>query len=135
MKQLLYIASLSLLMTGVSLDASAQSKGKKTKVVTVHGKAAEASRGANPIRTERPTTDEGREKSRGSACTVYFDNYTSLYIDVYMDGDYYGTVSPWGASTFSVGSGYTTIYCKSAGGTREWSAAGDCRETYRYKLD
>jgi hypothetical protein len=105
------------------------------KKVEVKSTAAVKSRGANPkIKGDAPTTDVAVAKSRGAACVVKFDNYTGLYVKVYVDGYYKGTVSPWSDGTVSVGDGYTTIYCVSAGGTREWNASGDCRTSYVYTL-
>ncbi|TCC91563.1 hypothetical protein EZ428_07305 [Pedobacter frigiditerrae] len=106
------------------------------KTVEVKSTAAVKSRGANPkIKVDAQASDaKPVVKSRGAACSVKFDNYTGLYVKVYVDGYYKGTVSPWSAGTVTVGDGYTTIYCVSAGGTREWNASGDCRTSYVYTL-
>lgn len=114
---------------------SSQAQTKKTITKDVVAKVVEASRGANPnIKTEAPTTDNPVEKSRGSVCTLTFDNYTGYVIKVYVDGNYKGTVSEYGKGTVTVGAGYTTMYCITAGGTREWSDYGDCSASYVYKL-
>ncbi|WP_148661277.1 hypothetical protein [Flavisolibacter tropicus] len=116
-----------------ALSSQAQSKG--VKKIDVIGKKVEASRGANPnIKSDVPTTDNPVEKSRGASCSVTFDNYTGLYVKVYVDGTYRGTVDAYGKGTVTVGSGYTTIYCVSTGGTTEWSASGDCRSSYIFNL-
>ncbi len=106
------------------------------KKVTRDVKAAvvEGTRSSNPnIKSQAPTTDEAQPKSRGT-CSIYFSNYTGYYINIYVDGYYRGQLSPWGGGTVSVSDGYTTIYCLSAGGTREWSDAGTCSGYYTFRL-
>jgi hypothetical protein len=131
MKKAIYLVLVAVSMTlAFSNTASAQKKME----VKVQSKAVESNRGANPnIKSGAPTTDKAESKARGT-CSVYFDNYTGLYVNVYVDGYYKGQLSPYGAGTVSVGDGYTTIYCLSAGGTKEWSAAGNCSGSYTYKL-
>jgi succinyl-CoA synthetase beta subunit len=75
-----------------SINASAQKK------VDVKSTVAVKTRGANPnIKMDAPTTDaKPVAKARGAACTVKFDNYTGLYIKVYVDGYYKGTLDAWG---------------------------------------
>ncbi|RYC66878.1 hypothetical protein [Spirosoma sordidisoli] len=132
--QLVFIACLLIALVGTTTVA----QDKPDKNVTVTGKAVPKTRGANPnIKKDVPTTDvpvPRPAKTRGALCRVKFDNYTGLYIKIYVDGDYKGTLAPWDDGTVTVGSGYTTIYCVSTGGTREWSASGDCRENYVYTL-
>ena len=116
------------------LSFSTMTSAQKKISVKVESKAVEANRGANPnIKSGPPTTDKAETKSRGT-CSVYFSNHTGLYINVYVDGYYKGQLSPYGAGTVYVGDGYTTIYCISAGGTRDWAAAGNCTGAYTYSL-
>lgn len=92
-------------------------------------------RGANPnIKTERPTADATSRGAASGTCKVYFDNYTSYDIDVYVDGNWKGTLSAYGSGTIYVGSGYTTIYMQSVGKTREWFAKGNCEGSYTYTI-
>lgn len=116
----------------LAFSTNTYAQKKVTKEVT--STAVEKNRGSNPkIKGDVPTTDKATAKSRGT-CSIYFDSYSPLYIKVYVDGYYQGTVSPYGSMRVSPGNGYTTIYCISTGGTREWSADGDCRESYTYTL-
>ena len=126
---------ISILAAGCMLLAfSATSFAQKKITVKVQSKAVVANRGANPnIKSGPPTADKAETKSRGT-CSVYFSNYTGLYINIYVDGYYKGQLSPYGGGTVSVGDGYTTIYCISAGATRDWSAAGNCSGSYTYSL-
>lgn len=119
----------------VAFSSSSAFAQKKT-VVDVKSTAAVKTRGANPkIKVDAPTSDDKPVvKTRGAACSVKFDNYTGLYIKVYVDGYYKGTLDAYGSGTVTVGSGYTTIYCVSAGGTREWNASGNCDGGYTYSL-
>lgn len=117
-----------------SSTAYCQAKSKIEKKLT--GKAYEKSRGADAnIKSNSPTSDKKKEKSRGAAlCMIYFDNYSGLYVNVYVDGDYMGTMSPYGSLTVNEYSGYATIYCKSTGGTKYWSDQGSCDGYYHFKL-
>ncbi|GAB3515448.1 hypothetical protein GCM10027442_31290 [Emticicia fontis] len=126
-----------LLLTGaLSFSTSAQTKPSKSVEVT--GKAVAKARGANPnIKVDLPTVDNPvpkPPKSRGDLCIVKFDNWTGLYIKVYVDGYYKGILDPWDKGTVTVESGYTKIYCISTGGTREWKADGNCEGVYTYTL-
>ena len=135
-KQLIFCLCLLLTMLATR-NLQAQNK-KPEKTVTVTGKAVAKTRGTNPnIKNDEPTVDKPVPRpaaSRGAACQVHFDNYTGLTIRIYVDGDFKGTLAPWDDGYVTVGSGYTRIYCVSTGGSREWSAAGDCRGNYYYKL-
>lgn len=117
-------------------SAQAQSKLKAaTKSVELKGKAMVKSRGANPnIKSEMATTDKVVPQSRGELCGIHFDNRTGLSIKVYVDGDFYGVISPYGDEAVVVQGGYTRVYCVSAGGTREWSGDGNCTEIMKYTL-
>ena len=63
-----------------------------------------------PGQTEPAPAAKGGEAARGSSCTVKVDNYTGLYIDVYLDRVYRGTVGPWGELWRTVGCGETRLY-------------------------
>lgn len=123
---------LAFLTTQVSFGQDAQ---KKQTVKEVKASKVEKSRGTNPnIKSGAPATDKAVEKQRGN-CNIYFDNYTGYVVNVYVDGYFKGTVDAWGGGWVTVGSGYTTVYCQTTGGTYEWAATGDCSEEYRMKLE
>lgn len=129
---------LALLLSMLANHTMQAQDKKPEKNVTVQGKAVAKTRGANPnIKNDEPTVDKPVPRpaaSRGVACQVHFDNYTGLYIKIYVDGDFKGTLAPWDDGYVTVGSGYTRIYCISTGGTREWNASGNCDGEYRYTL-
>ncbi|PLW93454.1 MAG: hypothetical protein C0592_06105 [Marinilabiliales bacterium] len=64
--------------------------------------------------------------TRGSYCELTFDNYTGYYINVWVDGEYRGMLDPWGTGYVTVGSGWTTWYCETSGGTYFWQDKGSC---------
>lgn len=115
------------------LAFSTTSSAQKAVTVKVQQQKVAANRGSNPnIKSGAPTTDNPQSKSRGS-CKILFTNYTGYYINVYVDGHYQGQLSPYGSGTVLVGSGYTSIYGLSAGGTIEWpTKAGNCAGFYTY---
>jgi len=124
----IFVAGCMLLAFSTTVAAQKQIK------VKLESKAVDVTRGSNPnIKGEAPTTDSKEAKPRGT-CSVYFDNYSGLYVKVYVDGYYRGTLSPYGSFTVNVADGYTEIYCISTGGTRDWAATGNCTGKYIYSL-
>ena len=130
-KTILSIFAAGFMMLAFTTTTSAQKK----IAVKVESKPVDANRGSNNpnIKSDVPTTDKPASKPRGT-CSVYFDNYSGLYVKVYVDGYYMGTLSPYGAFTVNAADGYTEIYCISTGGTRYWTATGNCTGRYTYSL-
>lgn len=116
---------MSFLLMGVTSYAQEDFK----RNVVLEAKDVEATRGSNPnIKQERPTTDD-TSITRGTgpgSCLVKLENYSYYTIDVYVDGYWRGTLSALGSGSVYVGTGYTTIYMLSVGGTKEWFADGNC---------
>lgn len=124
-----------LVVAGLLLLTSTSSYAQKKITRTLNAKTVEASRGANTqIKSDAPTTDVAEPKARGASCNIYFSNYTGYYVNIYVDGYYRGQLSPWGGGTVVVASGYTSIYCITAGKTLEWSDAGNCLGSYTFRL-
>jgi hypothetical protein len=134
MKRIIISAMATLFMVVLISNSSfAQAQGNKI-VKKLTAQSVDVNRGENPnIKSERPTDDKVAEKSRDN-CSIYFDNYTGYYISIYVDGKYKGELAPYGSGTVVVGEGYTTIYCITAGKTKEWNASGNCEGSYTYKL-
>ena len=131
MKKHLLMAFICLITTGMlSTPAMAQEHQKGKKIVKVVGKKGKIDKA---IKTDRPMADVKVLKSK-THCSVYFNNYSGLYVNVYMDGIFWGTVSPYGGMTVAPGHGYSTIYCESAGGLWNWSASGECSTPYEFDL-
>lgn len=134
-KAILFVCAVFALATLTLSPGSAHAQSKSKKVVDVIGKTAPKSRGANPnIKSDEPKVDKPVAKPRGTTCSVDFDNFTGLYVKVYVDGYYKGTLGPYEDGNVTVGSGYTSIYCISTGGTTEWSAKGNCDGGYVFNL-
>jgi len=133
MKKLLLITVLSFV---VSFNSFAQQK--ETKVI--EGTKVEKTRGENPnIKTDfvcdaQDVAVENPATARGAYCTINFDNYTGYSVKVYVDGDYYGWVSPWSEGAVTVLSGFTTVYAITSGGTWEWGESGSCNSYFNFKL-
>lgn len=70
--------------------------------------------------------DKGGEKGKGFGLgyvEVTFNNFSPWYVKCYVDGNYRGTVAPWGALTFPTGNGATTLYARADfddGSTYRW---------------
>ena len=125
------IALLCFFAIGISQTTYAGGKVKAKKIVKVVGKKNAGS--AAGMKQGKPTTDKEMDKSRGD-CSVYFNNYTGYYVDVYMDGTFWGTISPYGGMTVADGNGYTKIYCETSGGSFNWTASGGCEQPYEFDL-
>ena len=106
------------------------------KSVKVTASEVDKSKSENPnIKSKAPATDDNpAPKPKGALCQIDFANYTGYYIDIYVNGYYIGTVSPWGTYPVDAYAGYTTIYCITTGGTFEWSRQGSCDYYFIYEL-
>lgn len=116
------VVSLSLAPLCGSLRAQEAQQGEK--VVETMGKKGRGAATADAnIKTHRAANDpaasmpapalKSGEKAATVGCVVHIDNRTTLNIDVYLDGDFRGTVGPWGDL-------YRTVIC---GGTRFYARA------------
>jgi hypothetical protein len=131
MKKYLCMAFVCLLTIAVfHTPAMAQNHQPGKKIVKVAGKKGKM---ANQIKTDKPMADQKMVKAK-THCSVYFNNYSGLFVNVYMDGIFWGTVSPYGGMTVAPGHGYSTIYCESTGGLWSWSASGECSTPYEFDL-
>ena len=104
----------------LSSNAYAQkgTKMKKGNVVDSKGvRSAGGEKGADPnIKSTDLTRNDAAAKgsgARGAAvCGVFWDNYTNLYIKVFVDGEYEGTVAPMGElQTYAIAGG-TRLYAR-----------------------
>jgi hypothetical protein len=111
-----------MLAVGVTTTAGAQ--GRKNTLTT----RASASRGAatsdqnikharaaNPKGAMVPAPPKkGGVRTRGGAasCALHVDNRTALFVDLYTNGDYRGTIEPWGDMEGFVACGSTVFYAR-----------------------
>lgn len=107
-------------------NQSASGQKGKPKVTELKGTKGEASRGgeADPnIKQGQETNDpnatmdappkKGGTTTRGGGyCEVQFDNRTKLYIKLYVDGEYRGTLSPYGDAVVYALAGSTRVYAR-----------------------
>jgi len=104
---------------------SEAAKGKHHKVIVLKAtKLSTRGEGADPnIKEDKQTNDpnaktpapvqKGGPRTRGGgACEVRFDNRTNLFIKLYVDGIYRGTVSPFGDGVVYTGAGETRVYAR-----------------------
>ncbi|MCD4683585.1 MAG: hypothetical protein K8R86_09915 [Bacteroidales bacterium] len=121
----------------------AQDVKKEAKVVTVKGEDIEKTRGISPyIKTPKPVDDEvvvpkpeEKEKARADYCKVIIDNWTGYSIDVYVDGDYAGTVAAWSDGYTWAIEGKTQLYAETVGGTVYFGPTYvDCYYEHTWKL-
>jgi len=96
----------------------------------------------NPnIKSGKPTSDDAakeRPKQGGTgsgSCKVELRNYSSFCIDVYVDGYWSGSLGAYNDAYVMTGSGYTTVYGLSCGGTTEWQFSGaSCYGSYSFSF-
>ena len=141
MKKLILFVFIGFLFTGLTygqdqVNLKASGSGDVTK-----GK----SRGADPnIKVTKhvnasdmetlaiqPAEKGGEASSRGSGsgtCYVSFDNWTSWYLDCYVDGSYEGYMAPWGSGNVTTGSRTTCLHVVAEFGNGDQISWGpECR--------
>lgn len=137
MRKVLFVTLVAFLTTSLFYTASAQEKEKK--VIDAKASKIENTRGANPnIVTPKPTNDTKAAKpaeTRGESCTVYINNNTGYTIDIYVDGNYKGTVGSYSSGYTYAIPGSTKLYAQSVGGTMYWGPTTvDCQYSYTWNL-
>ncbi|HEY8226486.1 MAG TPA: hypothetical protein VIG25_14495 [Pyrinomonadaceae bacterium] len=109
-----------------SSNQSASKQKGKPKVTELKATRGEKSRGgeADPnIKESKETNDpnammdapptKGGATTRGGGyCEVQFDNRTKFYIKLFVDGNYRGTLSPYGDAVVYALPGSTTVYAR-----------------------
>lgn len=138
MKKLVIVALVAFL-GAIVLPSALQAQTKQKIVVNETGKVFEKTRGADEnVKTVKPTGDTPATKpaaARGDVCYIYIDNYTGYAIDIYVDGDWMGTVAAYGSGYTYAISGDTKLYGKSIGGTMYWGPHYfTCNDYYTWSL-
>jgi hypothetical protein len=115
MKKHMLLAAI-LLLLGTSFSSYAQPGKLKKK--TISSKAISVS-DTKVDELQRPVNEKGKpaDKSRGdvygpSYSDVVVDNYTGYYLDIYVNGNYRGTVSPYDRRVTWAIPGTNTLYAK-----------------------
>ncbi len=126
MNKNLFILLVAILSFGFT---QAQTTTKREHVVKdVKAQAVGAQRGASKIVNDVPTTDIAlppSESCGGCYSKATFDNYTGYWIKVYVDGDFKGSVEPWGTGSCDILSSWQSWYCETSGGTLSWEGKSD----------
>lgn len=81
---------------------------------------------------------KGGEKERGT-CAILVDNWTPWHIEIYVDGDYVGMVSPYGQATGYFHSGRRKAYARATfddGSVLTWGPSTlDCHGVSTWRLE
>ena len=117
------LTAAGLLFYAPSVNAGIQDKSKMSETITA--KAVSVRGKDSNIIHDRTATAGGKfvnknGKTRGKRGELHVDNMTGYYIDLYGNGDFLGTVGPYGDHYTSWSSGTLRFYAKSAGGTSAW---------------
>jgi hypothetical protein len=94
----------------------------------------------NSTTKEQPSSSPKSGAKGVSTCGIFFDNYTNLYIKVFVDGDYEGVVGRMGEKTAYAIAGATVVYARADfddGSFRSWGPITfQCSPgtTYTWKL-
>lgn len=121
--------AIAAMFTILGFTGSPVAAHKGGKDVTSKG-AKKPLRGADPnIKTERGNNAGASKvkappkkggKAKGAYNEVHVDNRTGYYIDLFLNGDYQGTVAPMGDFYQSRTSGTLRIYGKAPGTSTTW---------------
>ncbi|MCX5789077.1 MAG: hypothetical protein NTX64_11310 [Elusimicrobia bacterium] len=120
--------------------AGAFAQTKEKKVFDDKKQVIQNTRGADVnIKAPKPSDDKVMPPkptpSRGDVCTTYINNYTAYTIDIYVDGNYKGSVAAYGDGYTYAVSGTTKLYAKSIGGTVYWGPRTvDCQFSHTWNL-
>jgi hypothetical protein len=109
-----------LLAAGIGITANAQTGKPKLKKETVNSKPV-STPDSKVDELQRPVNDKNKpappSTSRGDVygpdySDVVIDNWTGYYIDIYVNGNYRGTVSPYDKRVTWAIPGTNTLYAK-----------------------
>ncbi len=122
-----------------------QEKQSQTKATQSRGgapdeniKSKSAENDPKALREAPP--EKGGDKSRGAVCYLLVDNYTHWKIQIFVDGEYVGMVSPWGQAKGSyIPSGNYKFYAAADfndGSRLTWGPVNPyCDGLYTWRLD
>jgi hypothetical protein len=100
-------------------------------------KGANAKDGLAAKKLVQPESKAGA-KAKGPVCLLHVDNRTNWNIDIYVDGDYVGDVTPFGDSAGAYVGGETRFYARaefSDGDVLTWGPKLiDCNGSYTWTL-
>lgn len=91
---------------------SGQDKGEKRRGTGTDENIKSKSVQNNPSPEAAPEAppEKGGKKERQSVCSLHVDNRTPWKVQIYVDGDYVGLVSPYGDAYGTYGGGRLAVY-------------------------
>ncbi|MBA2249497.1 MAG: hypothetical protein H0W12_04835 [Chitinophagaceae bacterium] len=133
MKKIMLIA-IAIIGLSIAFQAHSYAQTAKKKVM-VFGKQGGGNSNASLPSEDKPR--EKKSKKRGT-CYLYLDNYTGYYVDVWVEDQYQGRLSPYATSVrFDVWTpgNWTKWYAKSAGGTYYWENDSYCNDSRVFTIN
>ncbi len=133
----------------VSNDVQAQAAKRQAGVTSNSTKTRGGSADANvrrddaPNALNKPATPEPTGKNtRGASAVepgqICIDSRVDLYVKIYVDGNFVGTVSPWGDACGYYGSGEHRLYARAVftdGSYSSWGpVTGDASSGFRWTV-
>ncbi len=127
-KLMLMLVAMMTLSFAIQNDANAQTKKKPAhKHQMVYGQKGSGDNDGTLPSEDKPLK---KSKKRGD-CSLYMDNFTGYYVDVWVENQYLGRLSPYATSVrmdvWTPGN-WTKWYAKTAGGTYYWSNDSYCND-------
>lgn len=99
--------------------------------ITTSTPESSTSLAANKVRVRPGSTPAG-------ACTVHVDNWTNAIVNVFLGGDYTGTVGPGGALDATIPNGSSLFYARIDLDQFSWIPLGpeniDCQDNYSFTI-
>lgn len=144
MRRTLSILVFAALLLTMSSAAMAQQKEKKVieseRITQENPKVAKLKEAVND-KSKAGLNDPPKQHGPvygDDYCDVVIDNYTNLYIKVWVDNNYKGIVGPYGKITVAAAPGKTVLYARADftdGSYSYWNPpAFDCGWEYTWRL-
>ena len=142
----LTVAAATLFLSGdLRAQAAKKQPGATSNSTRTRGAGADANvrHDDAPNAVNKPATTEPAGKStRGASAVepgqVCIDSRVDLYVKIYVDGNYVGTVSPWGDACGYYGAGEHRLYARAVftdGSSSTWGpVSGDASTGFRWTV-
>lgn len=143
MRKILSVLVLAALLVTASDSAMAQQKEKKVvesqRITKENPNVAKLKEAVNDKKNGMNDVPKQNGPVYGDDyCDVVIDNYTNLYIKVWVDNNYKGIVGPYGKITVAAAPGKTVLYARADftdGSYSYWNPpAFDCGWEYTWRL-
>jgi hypothetical protein len=142
----LSIAAATLLVSGdLHAQAAKKQAGATSNSTRTRGGSADANvrhdDAPNPL-TKTATPEPAGKSTRGASAVepgqVCIDSRVDLIVKIYVDGNFVGTVSPWGDACGYYGSGDHRLYARAVftdGSYQSWGpVSGDATSGFRWTI-